>query len=352
MSAPRPSQPRRWQPLLLKGLLALLLGGGVSAALVARSVLHRSEDALRRVPPSLVRYKLRAGVPVTLGAAAREGVGLLTAPAEARDGLTLDDPTEGGGGAATLVATAGGLLLYRGSPDPLSGALPPPRLYSHLDGLSSVSLRAAAALPGNRVVLGDSEGGLTLLQRDRATALRLDLSVRATEEGPQASASPSSRPAPRAAQDPPSLAGVGSSLGAIAQPRLLLMAPAPTSDSQAERPTPREAARAEHLLVFVVDALRADRVLPDARRGGHPRPFPALTQLLRSWAALRATSPGNFPLPAHASLLSGTYPAVHRMVRDDTTLPDSVPLLAETLRRADARMFEDKRSSRGQSGPA
>lgn len=192
MSAPRPSQPRRWQPLLLKGLLALLLGGGVSAALVARSVLHRSEDALRRVPPSLVRYKLRAGVPVTLGAAAREGVGLLTAPAEARDGLTLDDPTEGGGGAATLVATAGGLLLYRGSPDPLSGALPPPRLYSHLDGLSSVSLRAAAALPGNRVVLGDSEGGLTLLQRDRATALRLDLRGVAAPKGgaPGAAATP------------------------------------------------------------------------------------------------------------------------------------------------------------------
>lgn len=207
-------------------------------------------------------------------------------------------------------------------------------VHARREGGSSVALWSGRGEPGRWQEADVSLAPVASDPREASTALRLDLSVRATAEGPQASASPSSRPAPRAAQDPPSLAGVGSSLGAIAQPRLLLMAPAPTSDPQAERPTPREAARAEHLLVFIVDALRADRVLPDARRGGHPRPFPALTQLLRSGAALRATSPGNFPLPAHASLLSGTYPAVHRMVRDDTTLPDSVPLLAETLRRA------------------
>lgn len=119
--------------------------------------------------------------------------------------------------------------------------------------------------------------------------------------------------------------------GGISGPRLVLddEGQGASQETTTATATGRVAAppRAEHLLVLTVDALRADRV------PGKP-PLPAIAALLQQGVRVPATTQGNYGLPAHASLLSGTYPAVHRLLREADRMPDEVPLLSEVLSRS------------------
>jgi arylsulfatase A-like enzyme len=117
--------------------------------------------------------------------------------------------------------------------------------------------------------------------------------------------------------------------GGISGPRLVLEEEGGGSAQGQEAMAGRVAAppRAEHLVVLTVDALRADRVPGKA-------PLPSIAALLQQGVRVPATTQGNYGLPAHASLLSGTYPAVHRLLREVDKMPDEVPLLPEVLSRA------------------
>jgi len=82
------------------------------------------------------------------------------------------------------------------------------------------------------------------------------------------------------------------------------------------------------ILVISIDTLRRDAI-PD---GGADSSFAALAG--SGLVFTRAVSPSSWTLPAHASLLTGTYPNVHGATAVGTALVDTVPALAETLREA------------------
>ncbi|MCS6915198.1 MAG: sulfatase [Myxococcales bacterium] len=110
--------------------------------------------------------------------------------------------------------------------------------------------------------------------------------------------------------------------GALARPRLL----GGPAEGGGDVTVPTAPRRAQHVVVVAVDALRADRVRRDSGDG--------FARLLRRGTRLPATSVSNYPLPAHASLLTGTYPAVHGLGHDEAVLEPSLPVLAEMLGRA------------------
>jgi arylsulfatase A-like enzyme len=87
-----------------------------------------------------------------------------------------------------------------------------------------------------------------------------------------------------------------------------------------------------HLVVVLIDTLRADRV----GAYGHARPTtPTLDALAASGILFEnAVSSSSWTKPAVATLFTGTLPNEHGAVSFDRPLPDSLPTLAETLRAA------------------
>lgn len=155
------------------------------------------------------------------------------------------------------------------------------------DGAPAAPLWSGQGQPGQWRD-ADVDLGRLLAAGDPGRALRLDLSI----SGP----------------------------GAISAPRLVDPAASSGPATPSLARVPESPPRPEHVLLVVVDALRADRPLPSlAARPG---------------VSLVAAAQGNYPLPSHASLLSATYPSVHRLLREGGTLPASLPLLPEVLHRA------------------
>jgi len=96
----------------------------------------------------------------------------------------------------------------------------------------------------------------------------------------------------------------------------------------------REPARPNILLV-IIDTARADRF----PFNGYDRPTaPNLSVLAREGAVYsRATSPGSWTVPAHASLFTGQYQSLHGTDCGSLRLPDEAVTLAETLHDAGYR---------------
>jgi arylsulfatase A-like enzyme len=114
--------------------------------------------------------------------------------------------------------------------------------------------------------------------------------------------------------------------GAFGEPRLTVPASAGLDRGPRGRP-------ADHVLVWMVDALRADKLAP--YNPSTRVETPALAALAREGARFAsATAQGNYCLPSQASLLSGTYPVVHTMIDDRARLPPSVHLISERLKAA------------------
>jgi choline-sulfatase len=113
---------------------------------------------------------------------------------------------------------------------------------------------------------------------------------------------------------------------AWAEPRIVVKAaaaPAPAT------PAPRF----DHIFVWMVDTLRADKlgVYNAKTRVKTPTYDAFAADATRfEWAQV----PGTWSLPSHASLLTGVYPTVHRATAHDGKLAREVPFAAEELKKA------------------
>lgn len=112
--------------------------------------------------------------------------------------------------------------------------------------------------------------------------------------------------------------------GAFAAPRIVADAP----DWKPPRtPLP------EHILVWMVDTLRADRLAawnPSTRTK-----TPAFDQLCREATRFdHMTVQGNYSLPSHTSLLTGVLPPGHGMWEDKDRLSTKLPLISELFQKA------------------
>jgi arylsulfatase A-like enzyme len=87
-----------------------------------------------------------------------------------------------------------------------------------------------------------------------------------------------------------------------------------------------------NIVLMTVESLRADHV---GAYGYARNTTPALDALAREGIVFdRAYAVTSWTLPAHASILTGLYPAAHRVVAYNHRLDDSYPTLAELLRGA------------------
>lgn len=117
--------------------------------------------------------------------------------------------------------------------------------------------------------------------------------------------------------------------GAIAwgAPRLVVKAPAPPAAPAAAPP------RIEHIFVWMVDTLRADKL-----RVYNPKAVPhtpnydafAASSTRFAWAHV----PGTWSLPSHASILTGVYPTVHKATAHEARLSREVPFVAELMKKS------------------
>ena len=88
----------------------------------------------------------------------------------------------------------------------------------------------------------------------------------------------------------------------------------------------------QHLVIITIDTLRADRV---GTYGYAAARTPTMDGLARGGARFdRAFTTAPITLPAHASLLTGRYPPVHRSRHNGVAMSESVPTLASALRAA------------------
>jgi arylsulfatase A-like enzyme/Tfp pilus assembly protein PilF len=83
------------------------------------------------------------------------------------------------------------------------------------------------------------------------------------------------------------------------------------------------------LLLVTLDTTRADAVAPEAEDGATPA-FAALAA--RGLRFSQAYSIAPTTLPAHASMLTGLYPAGHGVHENGRRLPDRIPVVPERLR--------------------
>jgi arylsulfatase A-like enzyme len=114
--------------------------------------------------------------------------------------------------------------------------------------------------------------------------------------------------------------------GALGEPRLVDGGPPPPPRPPAGKP-------ADHVIVWMVDTLRADRLdLYDAATVVKTPAYDALAAAGARFAS--ATVQGNYSLPSHTSLLTGTYPVVHKMIDDNARLSPSVALVSERFHAA------------------
>ncbi len=115
---------------------------------------------------------------------------------------------------------------------------------------------------------------------------------------------------------------------AWSDPRVVVKAPAPVA-------APAHA-RFEHIYVWMVDTLRADKVHafnPKTRVQTPNYDAFAADATRFAWAQV----PGTWSLPSHASLLTGVYPTVHKAVAHEARLSKDVPFVAEDLKKAGYR---------------
>jgi len=110
------------------------------------------------------------------------------------------------------------------------------------------------------------------------------------------------------------------------EPRVVVKAPAPPA---AASPQPKF----DHIFVWMVDTLRADKVHvynPKTRVLTPNYDAFAADATRFEWAQV----PGTWSLPSHASLLTGVYPTVHRATAHEARLSKDVPFVAEEMKKA------------------
>ncbi len=145
---------RRW-----KLSLAFALAAAAAGAWALRAV-RRADRAVEEIAaraPADGEVALEVEPAVVLDGAAAAGLREITAVGGARDGAAL--------GGRLFCATSGGLLAW-------APGRAPRRPFTRRDGLAGVDLTAAAPL-GERLVFGDGDGGLTVVDGERAIAARL-----------------------------------------------------------------------------------------------------------------------------------------------------------------------------------
>ena len=113
---------------------------------------------------------------------------------------------------------------------------------------------------------------------------------------------------------------------AWADPRIVVDVPAVT-------PPPSPSPRFDHIFVWMVDTLRADKL-----RAWNPKSR-VVTPNYDAFAADAtrfewAQVPGTWSLPSHASILTGVYPTVHKATAHEAKLSKDVPFAAEALKKA------------------
>jgi arylsulfatase A-like enzyme len=111
---------------------------------------------------------------------------------------------------------------------------------------------------------------------------------------------------------------------AWAEPRIVVKAPEHVAP-------PKPQPKFDHLYVWMVDTLRADKV-----HGYNPKTR-VQTPNYDAFAAdatrfAWATVQGTWSLPSHASLLTGVYPTLHKATAHESKLAPEVPFVAEELR--------------------
>ena len=110
------------------------------------------------------------------------------------------------------------------------------------------------------------------------------------------------------------------------EPRVVVKAPAaPAADDRA--------AKFDHIFVWMVDTLRADKLhaYNTKTRVATPNYDAFAADATRfEWAQV----PGTWSLPSHASLLTGVYPTVHRATAHEAKLSKDVPFVAEDMKKA------------------
>jgi choline-sulfatase len=110
-----------------------------------------------------------------------------------------------------------------------------------------------------------------------------------------------------------------------AAPRLVVKAPAAAR-------APADAPRADHIFIWMVDTLRADKVHvfnPKTRVETPNYDAFAADATRFAWAQV----PGTWSLPSHASLLTGVYPPVHKATSADAKLSKDVAFIAEDMKK-------------------
>jgi arylsulfatase A-like enzyme len=90
--------------------------------------------------------------------------------------------------------------------------------------------------------------------------------------------------------------------------------------------------RQPDIILLILDTQRADRL------GCYGYPLPTSPQLdllaQRSTLFSNAVAAAQWTIPSHASMFTGTYPAIHNMVQSYSVLPQTLPTLAERLQAA------------------
>jgi arylsulfatase A-like enzyme len=110
------------------------------------------------------------------------------------------------------------------------------------------------------------------------------------------------------------------------EPRIVVKAAAPPAAAAPQ-------ARFDHIFVWMVDTLRADKVhaYNGKTRVATPNYDAFAADATRfEWAQV----PGTWSLPSHASLLTGVYPTVHRATAHEARLSKDVPFVAEEMKKA------------------
>jgi choline-sulfatase len=237
------------------------------------------------------------------------------------------------GGKHTAAAIERIVIGPKGAREP--GA--PPKLGASYGIGGDVRRAAASSLPArfSWYVMVPAATRLTFRVGTQGAPGEVSFAVRATEDGKPSEelwAKPAGPAWERAEVDLAKIAGrpvrldlvVRGGGGAFAEPRIIADA----------KPTPRPKAKAaEHVLVWMVDTLRADRL-----SSWDPKTLvktPGFDQLANEATRFSDTTvQGNFSLPSHSSLLTGTLPSVHRMYEDKDRLAEPLPVVSQVFGKA------------------
>jgi choline-sulfatase len=110
-------------------------------------------------------------------------------------------------------------------------------------------------------------------------------------------------------------------------PRLVVKAP---------EPAPLASKKLDHIFIWMVDTLRADKVHVYNPKTNVITPnYDAFAgEATRfAWAQV----PGTWSLPSHASILTGVYPSVHKATAHEARLDPQVPFIAELMKKSGFR---------------